>query len=115
LLRKVTPLTHGLNGYDAWITGRKRFQGGERGQLSAIEADADGKIKINPLAGWSPANIAAYFVSQNLPRHEMEAVGYQSIGCVPCTDRVNAWENPRAGRWRHTQKTECGIHRRSSS
>lgn len=112
-LRKVMPLALGLNGFDAWITGRKRFQGGERGQLSVIEADAEGKIKINPLAGWTPADIATYFVSHDLPRHEMEAAGYQSIGCVPCTDRVNAWEGPRAGRWRHTQKTECGIHGRS--
>lgn len=113
-LRKVMPLRLGLNGFDAWITGRKRFHGGERGQLPAIEADAEGKIKINPLAGWSPAEIAAYFINHDLPRHEMEADGYRSIGCVPCTDRVKAWEDPRAGRWRNTRKTECGIHRRRS-
>jgi len=112
-LRKVMPLARGLNGFDAWITGRKRFQAGERARLPTIEADG-GKMKINPLASWTPADIAAYFAKRNLPRHEMEADGYRSIGCIPCTDRVSAWESPRAGRWRHTHKTECGIHGRPS-
>jgi phosphoadenosine phosphosulfate reductase len=114
-LRKVMPLTAGLDGFDAWITGRKCFHGGERGRLSTIETDAGGKTKINPLANWTPADITTYFANRNLPSHEMEADGYRSIGCIPCTDRANAWEEPRAGRWRHTHKTECGIHGRLSN
>ena len=113
-LRKVLPLTRGLAGFDAWITGRKRFQGGERGRLATIEAGAGGRIKINPLASWTPREIATYFADRNLPRHELEADGYRSIGCIPCTDPVNAWEGSRAGRWRHSHKTECGIHGRFS-
>jgi phosphoadenosine phosphosulfate reductase len=109
-LRKVLPLAAGLRGFDAWITGRKRFQGGARQALPAIEADADGRIKINPLADWTPADIAAYFRTHDLPRHRLEADGYRSIGCLPCTDRVADGEDPRAGRWRHAAKTECGIH-----
>ena len=110
-LRKVVPLATGLRGFDAWITGRKRFQGHERRTLPVIEPDADGRIKVNPLAGWTPDGIAAYFARHNLPRHGLEADGYRSIGCRPCTDRVRNGEDPRAGRWRHAAKTECGIHR----
>jgi phosphoadenosine phosphosulfate reductase len=111
-LRKVLPLARGLQHFDAWISGRKRFQGGDRGGLATIECH-DGKIKINPLANWTPADIAAYFEAHDLPRHTMQANGYPSIGCVPCTDQAEAREGPRAGRWRHTMKTECGIHGRS--
>lgn len=109
-LRKVAPLARGLTGFGAWITGRKRFQGGTRTALPTIEADADGRIKLNPLARWTPEMIAAQFVRRGLPRHPLQAQGYRSIGCLPCTDRVRAGEDPRAGRWRHRQKTECGIH-----
>lgn len=112
-LRKVLPLTCGLQRFDAWITGRKRFQGGERGGLTTIESDNGGKVKINPLANWTPADIATYFEAHDLPRHPMQADGYPSIGCAPCTGQAKAWEAPRAGRWRHTVKTECGIHGRS--
>jgi phosphoadenosine phosphosulfate reductase len=110
-VRKVIPLATALTGFAAWITGRKRFQGGQRGVLQAVEVEATGAIKINPLANWSPAEIAAYFIARDLPRHELEADGYRSIGCLPCTDRVSDTEDPRAGRWRHSGKTECGIHR----
>ena len=109
-VRKVEPLRRALAGFDASITGRKRFQGGARAGLAPIEADDDGRIKINPLAGWDKASIEAYFERHDLPRHPLEADGFLSIGCMPCTDRVKPGENARAGRWRHSDKTECGIH-----
>jgi phosphoadenosine phosphosulfate reductase len=112
-LRKVLPLARGRQPFDAWITGRKRFQGGERCGLAAIESDNSRQVKINPLANWTPADIAAYFEAHDLPRHTMQADGYTSIGCAPCTGQAKAWEGARAGRWRHTVKTECGIHGRS--
>ena len=68
-LRKVLPLAAGLRGFDAWITGRKRFQGGARQALPAIEVDADGRREINPLANWTPTEIATYFRTHDLPRH----------------------------------------------
>ena len=109
-VRKVEPLRRALAGFDASITGRKRFQGGARAGLAPIEADDDGRIKINPLAGWDKASMEAYFDRHDLPRHPLEADGFLSIGCMPCTDRVKPGENARAGRWRHSDKTECGIH-----
>ncbi|RMD62875.1 MAG: phosphoadenylyl-sulfate reductase [Alphaproteobacteria bacterium] len=108
-LRKVLPLRRALAGFDAWITGRKRYQGGVRTDLPCIEA-ADGWVKINPLAPWSAAQIAAAFRDSGLPRHPLADDGYPSIGCAPCTRRVRAGEPVRAGRWAGTGKTECGIH-----
>lgn len=108
-LRKTEPLERALEGFDAWITGRKRFHGETRDQLDAIEL-VEGRFKVNPLAGWAKADLDAYFEAHDLPRHPLEADGFLSIGCMPCTDRVAPGENLRDGRWRGREKTECGIH-----
>ena len=108
-IRKVEPLRRALLPFDAWISGRKGFQGKTRAALPRFELD-EGKLKINPLADWSKAELDAYFTAHDLPRHPLEAQGFPSIGCVPCTSQVTAGEDPRAGRWRGWDKTECGIH-----
>jgi phosphoadenosine phosphosulfate reductase len=108
-LRKVEPLARGLAGFAACISGRKRYQGAARAALAGIEA-AEGLIKIDPLAGYTHARIAAEFAARDLPPHPLEADGFLSIGCMPCTDRVAPDEDRRAGRWRGLDKTECGIH-----
>lgn len=109
-IRKVEPLQRALQGFDAWITGRKGFQGGERDGLPIVEAGEEGRIKVNPLAAWRKDALDSYFVEHDLPRHPLEADGFLSIGCMPCTDRVAPGEDARAGRWRGKSKTECGIH-----
>lgn len=109
-VRKVLPLQRALTGFEAWLTGRKRFAGGERAGLKVIEA-VDGRIKINPLAAWTPARIAGAFTAAELPHHPLVAHGYPSIGCVPCTGRTSGRPDAiRSGRWAGTGKTECGIH-----
>ena len=108
-VRKVAPLARALRGFDAWISGRKRYHGGLRQELPLIEADG-ARIKVNPLAGWSKAAIDAYRVENGLPDHPLAADGFRSIGCMPCTDRVADGEDERSGRWRGRGKTECGIH-----
>ncbi len=108
-LRKVEPLRRALAPFDAWISGRKGFQGKTRNALPRFEED-EGRLKINPLADWDKARLNAYFEEHKLPRHPLEAQGYPSIGCAPCTSQVQAGEDPRAGRWRGWDKTECGIH-----
>ena len=108
-LRKVEPLARALNGFEAWISGRKRGQSSTRAVLPRFETDA-GRLKINPLADWSKADLDAYFAVHELPRHPLEAQGYPSIGCAPCTSKVQPGEDPRAGRWRGWDKVECGIH-----
>jgi len=108
-LRKVRPLERALRGFDAWITGRKRYHGGERSALPFAEASG-GQIKINPLASWSSADIQAAFKRYRLPQHPLFDEGYVSIGCAPCTRPILAGENARDGRWAGTDKRECGIH-----
>ena len=110
-LRKTLPLEDALKGFDAWISGQKRFQASSRGGVSVIEADDAGRIKVNPLAHWSRDDIDDAFAATGLPRHPLESEGFPSIGCIPCTSRVVAGEDARAGRWRGLAKTECGIHR----
>ncbi len=108
-IRKVAPLATAVEGYDAWITGRKRFQSGTRATLPLFEAEGE-RVKVNPLAGWGASELLAYLDRHGLPRHKMVAKGYPSIGCIPCTSPVRAGEDPRAGRWRGRGKVECGIH-----
>ncbi|MCW5714740.1 MAG: phosphoadenylyl-sulfate reductase [Bauldia sp.] len=108
-IRKTEPLARAVKGFDAWFTGRKRFQSSTRAGLSTFEAEG-GQVKINPLADWTAADLITYAEEHDLPPHPLVARGYPSIGCVPCTDRVLPGEDPRAGRWRGTGKIECGIH-----
>ena len=110
-LRKTKPLARALTGFDGWITGRKRYQGGTRADLDFFELeDGTGRMKVNPLAHWTPLDVQTYMEENRLPRHPMVAQGYPSIGCMPCTSPVKTGEDPRAGRWRGKEKTECGIH-----
>jgi phosphoadenosine phosphosulfate reductase len=109
-LRKTEPLERALQGYDAWITGRKRFQGSTRATVEFFEAEGDLRIKVNPLAHWGRDDLQDYMINNRLPRHPLVAKGYPSIGCAPCTSPVAPGEDPRAGRWRGSAKTECGIH-----
>lgn len=109
-LRKVFPLQDALRGYDSWVSGRKRFQASTRAAIPVLERDAE-KIKINPLALWDKTDIETYFTEHDLPRHPLEAKGFPSIGCQPCTRAVKPGEDARAGRWAGTpDKTECGLH-----
>ncbi|MEM8731985.1 MAG: phosphoadenylyl-sulfate reductase [Pseudomonadota bacterium] len=110
-LRKARPLQTALAAFDGWITGRKRFQTQARAGLEFFEVeDGTGRIKVNPLAHWAPGDVRAYMDENRLPRHPLVARGYPSIGCAPCTSQVDAGEDARSGRWRDTQKDECGIH-----
>ena len=109
-LRKTEPLQRALGGFDAWITGRKRYQGRTRQDLDFFEAEGDVRIKVNPLVHWTSQDLADYVAENRLPRHPLVAKGFPSIGCAPCTTRVNDGEDPRAGRWRDLSKEECGIH-----
>ena len=107
--RKVLPLQRALSGFSAWITGRKQFQSSGRASLNKFESDF-ARIKVNPLADWPTRRIAAYVARHDLPAHPLVAQGYSSIGCAPCTSPVTASEDTRAGRWRGSEKTECGIY-----
>ena len=108
-VRKVKPLANALGQFDTWMSGRKRYQAVTRARLPKTEI-VEGRLKINPLAEWTRADLDRYFTTHGLPRHPLEADGFLSIGCYTCTDRVRLGEDPRAGRWRGRDKIECGIH-----
>lgn len=108
-IRKAEPLEHALKGFDVWLTGRRRRQAASRRTMPLVERDGK-RLKVNPLADWDASDVDAYMTIHELPAHPLLAKGYPSIGCAPCTSPVAAGEDARAGRWRGTGKTECGIH-----
>lgn len=108
-LRKTVPLREALRDYSGWLTGRKRMHGGVRAVLPHLERDG-AHLKVNPLAAWDRADVAAYFERHALPRHPLEGRGYASIGCAPCTAPTAFGASARSGRWAGSAKTECGIH-----
>ncbi len=108
-IRKTMPLDDALQGFTAWISGRKRGQSTGRAEIEPIETGPDGRTIINPLYDWARADIEDCFAARRLPRHPLQAEGFPSIGCATCTRRVLPGEAPRDGRWSGTGKTECGI------
>jgi len=102
-IRKVIPLDKALEGFDAWITGRKRFHGGDRLRLSVVE-EAEHQLKFNPLANWGKDDLDAYIATFDLPAHPLVAQGFPSIGCWPCTKPVEEGQDVRAGRWAAARK-----------
>jgi len=95
---------------NAILTGRRRSQGGKRGDLAIVEIDEAGLIKINPLANWSFQQVQDYIKANNVPYNDLLDRGYRSVGDWHSTQPVQAGEDERAGRWKGQQKTECGIH-----
>jgi phosphoadenosine phosphosulfate reductase len=108
-IRKIEPLKRALAPFRGWINGRKRFQGGLRTDIPVVEDDGI-RLKFNPFANVSRQEIEAIYSLADLPPHPLAAMGFLSVGCMPCTSRTSADEDARAGRWRGRPKTECGIH-----
>jgi phosphoadenosine phosphosulfate reductase len=110
-MRKVEPLARALRDKQAWMSGVRRVEAPSRTNTQIVHLDVGrGIVKVNPLAGWSDDDIAAYKQDHDLPEHPLVAQGYPSIGCWPCTRAVAPGEDPRSGRWSATGKTECGLH-----
>lgn len=111
-LAKVEPANRAYSQLNvrAVLTGRRKSQGGKRGDLDIIEVDDAGLIKINPLANWTFAQVKKYVDENNVPYNELLDRGYKSVGDWHSTQPVAEGEDERAGRWKGTAKTECGIH-----
>jgi phosphoadenosine phosphosulfate reductase len=110
-LRKVEPLRKFLTGYQGWITGIRREQSPTRAHAEVIEWDkAFGMVKLNPLAFWNEKQVWNYIFAHDIPYNPLHDQQYPSIGCQPCTRQVKPGEDPRAGRWAGSAKTECGLH-----
>lgn len=110
-LRKVDPINAELAGYEAWVTGIRREDNALRAQAGVVEWDAvHAMVKVNPLAAWTFDELLDYAGDHQVPVNLLLTDGYPSIGCAPCTRRVEPGEDPRAGRWAGLAKTECGLH-----
>ncbi|RBM20737.1 phosphoadenylyl-sulfate reductase [Streptomyces sp. PT12] len=110
-MRKVQVLERGLASYDAWATGLRRDESPTRANTPVVGWDPRReKVKIAPIAAWSQADVEAYVAEHGVLTNPLLQDGYASIGCAPCTRRVAAGEDPRAGRWAGLGKTECGLH-----
>lgn len=110
-LRKVEPLARGLEPYDAWGSGIRRDEATTRRDIGVVEWDAQrAMVKVNPIAGWTQADVDAYVAENGVLVNPLAYDGYPSIGCAPCTRRVAPGEDPRSGRWAGSAKTECGLH-----
>ncbi len=110
-LRKVDPINAELTGYEAWVTGIRREDNALRANARLVEWDtAHQMVKVNPLAAWSFDDLVDYAGTYSVPVNLLLTDGYPSIGCAPCTRRVDPGEDPRSGRWAGLAKTECGLH-----
>ncbi len=110
-VRKVRPFERKLREFDAWATGLRRRQGRTRAAVAKV-AESNGRLKLAPIADWSPQQVDAYMIENDVPLHPLYAKGYTSIGCAPCTRAIIQGEDERAGRWwwEVDAKKECGIH-----
>lgn len=109
---KIEPLMRGLAELNtvAWITGRRRDQAVTRANMPIFEIDSDGRLKVNPVASWTRKETWAFAHEHKVIYNPLHDQGYPSIGDEPITTPVAEGEDERAGRWRGTGKTECGIH-----
>jgi phosphoadenosine phosphosulfate reductase len=110
-LRKVEPLQRKLGELKAWITSIRRDQTAARTAAGKVEWDAKfGLVKINPVADWTSRQVWQYIRDHDVPYNALHERNYPSIGCTHCTRAVRPGEDPRAGRWAGSSKTECGLH-----
>ncbi|MEV6625635.1 phosphoadenylyl-sulfate reductase [Amycolatopsis sp. NPDC051106] len=110
-LRKVVPLRKTLSHYSAWVTGVRRVDAPTRANTPIVTwDDRNGLVKVNPIAPWTDDEFKAYIAEHGILENPLVSIGYLSIGCAPCTARVEPGQDPRSGRWAGQSKTECGLH-----
>jgi phosphoadenosine phosphosulfate reductase len=110
-LRKVIPLRNTLAKYSAWVTGVRRVDAPTRVNTPIVTwDDRNGLVKINPIAAWTDDEFNGYIREHGILENPLVGAGYPSIGCAPCTAKVELGADPRSGRWAGQSKTECGLH-----
>jgi phosphoadenosine phosphosulfate reductase len=111
-MRKLEPLARMLEGASAWVTGLRREQSDARGDVPFSERDDKGRVKFNPLADWTWADVWQYIADHRVPYNPLHDQFMPSIGCAPCTRAIAVGEPFRSGRWwwEDEQAKECGLH-----
>lgn len=108
-MNKVEPMRRAVAGLKAWMSGVRADQTAYRAGLKVVELKANGLYKISPILGWNPKQVFGYLKEHKLPLHPLWEKGYSSIGCEPCTAVPGNPGDPRSGRWKGQNKSECGI------
>lgn len=108
-LNKVEPTSRLLEKYDVWVNGVRADQNLNRRNMKTFQPAGQGVMRFHPMLDWTGKDIFDYIKKHDLPRHPLDAQGYASVGCEPCT-RQNTLDDPRAARWFGMSKTECGLH-----
>ena len=111
-IRKLEPLSRMLGERTAWVTGLRREQSNNRGDVPFSEPDDKGRTKFNPLADWTWNDVWHYIAANEVPYNPLHDEFMPSIGCAPCTRAIAVGEDFRAGRWwwESEDAKECGLH-----
>ncbi|MFW6307739.1 MAG: phosphoadenylyl-sulfate reductase [Campylobacterales bacterium] len=95
-----------LNDIKCWFSALRRDQNSIRKDMEEFSRDKNGIYRVHPVIDWNSEEVFDYIKKRELPLHPLFDMGYQSIGCEPCTKKGSG----RDGRWQGMQKTECGLH-----
>lgn len=111
-INKVQPLESVLIEFDIWISGIRSTQTKHRENLGRVIKGKHGTKHYHPIIDWSAKNIYEYRKLFDLPEHPLEQYGYFSVGCMPCTRKLDLTKNgsERETRWFGLNKNECGLH-----
>lgn len=119
-INKVVPMDPILVGHDVWISGVRGSQSATRAAMGRTATGRKGVTRYHPIIDWHARDVYQYVQAHELPAHPLEAEGYLSVGCAPCTRRPidepdlggppAPVDGERAGRWAGMNKTECGLH-----
>ncbi len=108
-INKTLPMEPVLAAADVWITGVRRDQSAVRKSFEFESPGPHSVTRMHPMLEWTRADVWGYIAEYDLPRHPLELLGYESIGCAPCT-QAPSLDGERAGRWFGQSKVECGLH-----
>jgi phosphoadenosine phosphosulfate reductase len=109
-LNKTQPMDEVLRSYNVWINGVRADQSATRAAMQVEQPAPHGAVRFHPMLDWSAKAIWQYQKEFNLPRHPLEEKGFVSIGCEPCTRRLDPSMQEREARWYGLKKVECGLH-----
>ena len=109
-LNKVLPMETVMADHDVWINGVRADQTSQRKAMKTEQPGPHGVLRYHPMLNWSARDVHAYMKRYDLPAHPLEAEGYLSVGCEPCTRKYLASDDARGGRWFGMHKRECGLH-----
>lgn len=110
LINKVEPMNRALIdlGADIWMSGLRKSQSSTRADRDFAEQQKR-TLKVYPILDWADAQVAAYFYEHDLPRHPLEAQGYQTMGDWHSTRPVGDDDSAETSRF-NGEKYECGLH-----